>query len=918
MEMPATNKGCGPAHEQSRPDLSESEQRLGRLSALISDIAYSCEADAAGDYSINWIAGAWERVCGYSAAEVMGRGCWMFLVNEADLGLFRENVIGLEAGQHAACELRLRHGNGSTVWVASYAECWPGPEPGGDILYGVLVDVTPRKQAEEALRQSEALLRIAGRTARFGGWSSDPSGTKVTWSDEVALIHDMEPGYCPTAEEAVRFYAQEWRGRIAHAFQECVRQGIPYDEEMEIVTARGRRLWVRTTGEAERDAAGVIIRAHGAFQDITERKQAQQGLVQSQAMLKLVLDTIPQSVYWKDLEGQYLGCNRAFAIAVGLKESVEIVGKDDHDLPWGQDQAEAYRADDLEVMRSRSPKLQITEPLRQADGRELWISTSKVPLADAAGRVFGLLGVYQDITEQRRTEAALRASEDTFRSIVESSPMGIHLYRLGPADRLVLEASNPAADRLTGADNSKLVGKTIEEAFPALAGTEIPERYRRAARYGESWQSELVRYEHGGISGAFAVHAFQITAGRMAVLFEEISARKRQEEENVKLQSQLAQSHKMESVGRLAGGVAHDFNNMLGAILGNVSFALQELPPGSQLREYLEEIEKCAQRSADLTRQLLAFARKQTVAPKVLDLNSTVEGMLKMLRRLIGEDIELMWAPGSELWPVKIDPSQIDQILANLCVNARDAIHGVGRVSLETKNSTVDQSFATSHAGLVPGDYVMLVVRDNGSGMEKDVLAHLFEPFFTTKGPGEGTGLGLATVYGIVRQNQGSILVFSEPGHGSTFTIYLPRYLGKGAELQRVLPPAAPARGQETILLVEDEPALLQVGRRLLESLGYTVIAASTPGEAIRLAEEYRGEIHLLVTDVIMPEMNGRDLAKQLLSLYPGLKRLFTSGYTAEVIAHHGRLGEGIHFLQKPFTLQMLADKVRQTLAAGV
>ena len=270
--------------------------------------------------------------------------------------------------------------------------------------------------------------------------------------------------------------------------------------------------------------------------------------------------------------------------------------------------------------------------------------------------------------------------------------------------------------------------------------------------------------------------------------------------------------------------------------------------------------------------------------------------------------------PGANLWPVKIDPSQIDQILANLCVNARDAIAGVGKVTIETTNIAFDEGYCADHAGFVPGEYVLLAVSDNGCGMDKETLAKLFEPFFTTKEMGKGTGLGLATVYGIVKQNNGFINVYSEPDQGTTFKIYLPRLRGKAEEM-RTEGAAGPAmRGQETILLVEDEPAMLELTRTLLEMQGYTVLAASTPGEAIRLAREHAGEIHLLITDVVMPEMNGRDLAKNLLSLYPNLKRLFMSGYTANVIAHHGVLDEGVHFIQKPFSRKDLAAKVREAL----
>jgi two-component system cell cycle sensor histidine kinase/response regulator CckA len=336
--------------------------------------------------------------------------------------------------------------------------------------------------------------------------------------------------------------------------------------------------------------------------------------------------------------------------------------------------------------------------------------------------------------------------------------------------------------------------------------------------------------------------------------------------------------------------------------------------PAQPLFADLQEIQKAARRSADLTRQLLAFARKQTIAPKVLDLNETVESMLKMLRRLIGENIDLSWLPGNNLWPVKVDPSQIDQILANLCVNARDAIAGVGKVTIETKDSTFDETTCAAHAGFVPGEYVRLTVSDNGCGMDTETRAHIFEPFFTTKGVGEGTGLGLSTVYGIVKQNNGYIDVDSAPGQGTIFKIYLPRHAGQVVEDRKAASAEIPKGSGETVLLVEDEPAILNIAKRMLELLGYSVLAAHRPAEAIRLAEAHVGEIHLLMTDVVMPEMNGRDLAKTLLSPYPRLTALFMSGYTADVIAHRGVLDEGVCFIQKPFSIKDLAAKIRQAL----
>jgi len=398
------------------------------------------------------------------------------------------------------------------------------------------------------------------------------------------------------------------------------------------------------------------------------------------------------------------------------------------------------------------------------------------------------------------------------------------------------------------------------------------------------------------------------------VEFRDLTEQKQAEAEKEKLQAQLLQAQKMESVGRLAGGVAHDFNNMLNIILGNTEMAIEDMAPDDPVHKNLGEILSAAKRSADITRQLLAFSRQQIIAPKVLDLNDTIESMLNMLRRLIGEDIDLAWRPGANIRQVRMDPSQIDQILANLCVNARDAIANVGKITMETGNTTFDSDYCATHSGFVAGDFVVLAVSDDGCGMDQETISKMFEPFFSTKDIGKGTGLGLATVYGIVKQNHGFINVYSEPDQGTTFRIYLPQYGAETDNPEKKTADKIDLGKNETILLVEDELSILRMTRMMLERMGYTILAAGTPGEAISLAQEHAGEIHMLMTDVVMPEMNGRDLAKTLLSLYPNLKRLFMSGYTANVIAHHGVLDKGVQFIQKPFSKQDLAIKIREVL----
>ncbi|GFO70055.1 hypothetical protein GMLC_36340 [Geomonas limicola] len=522
-----------------------------------------------------------------------------------------------------------------------------------------------------------------------------------------------------------------------------------------------------------------------------------------------------------------------------------------------------------------------------------------------------LLVVASDISERKRSEALLRESEDRLRSILKTAIDGFWI--LDPQGR-VLEV-NDSYCRMSGYAKEELLGEQIGLVEDVELAEETTAHIRRLKDLGKE-RFETRHRRKDGSSFEVEVSVQYLPSGMFVAFIRDLSQRKTDEAERRRLEEQLQQSLKMESVGRLAGGVAHDFNNMLSVIIGHANLALMRLEKGDgqKLRSDLDQIGKAAERSAGLTRQLLAFARKQTIAPKSLDMNLAVKGMLGMLRRIIGENIELSWNPAAGLWPVKMDPSQLDQVLANLCVNARDAIRDVGRIVIEVANRSFDGNYRATHLEVLGTDYVLLTVRDDGCGMDPETLPHIFEPFFTTKALGEGTGLGLATVYGIVKQNDGFIDVASEPGVGTTFSIYLPRHLEAGESLALPERERVAEGGDETILLVEDEPAILDMATQILAGQGYRVLTAQAPGEAIALMLEHRGVVDLLVTDVVMPEMNGRDLAQSLKKLNPELRCLFISGYTADIIAPHGLLEPGVCFLEKPFNLGDLAAKVREVL----
>lgn len=518
----------------------------------------------------------------------------------------------------------------------------------------------------------------------------------------------------------------------------------------------------------------------------------------------------------------------------------------------------------------------------------------------------GLAVTVQDISKRKQSEEALRQALRLNQLIISSVQEGIVVYD----SDLYCRVWNPFMEKITGIKSADAVGKMPQDVFPFL---------------GEI--GELDRL-HKVIAGEFVENIeikFQMTDTEKTIWASEICSpildrtgdiigiiqTMRDITEHRKTEMQFQQAQKMESVGRLAGGVAHDFNNMLTIISGNAELALMKADRTSPLYHNLEEILKAADHSAEITRQLLTFSRQQAVEPKILDLNVTVSGMLKMLRRLIGEDIDLVWKPGDKLLRIKIDPTQLDQIMANLCVNARDAISGVGKVDIKTENFTIDKTGWDEHTDVSPGEYVVLSVSDNGSGIPKDVITHIYEPFYTTKGIGKGTGLGLATVYGIVNQNGGQIKVYSEPDQGTIFRIYLP---GVTDSVPTEVEKPAIIGGNETILLVEDEPAIMNLGTTMLSTLGYKVLPANSPDEAKQLAEGNQGRIDLLVTDIIMPGMNGHDLSKILLLANPNMRCLFMSGYTADVIFDRGDIDKNMSFLQKPFNMYSLSAKVREAL----
>jgi two-component system, cell cycle sensor histidine kinase and response regulator CckA len=553
------------------------------------------------------------------------------------------------------------------------------------------------------------------------------------------------------------------------------------------------------------------------------------------------------------------------------------------------------------------------------DGGSRWVEINARAVTGADGGILYYEGSLQDIEDRRLAEEALRETTQTLQTIIEASPLAIVV--LDPAGRVTLW--NPAAERMFGWSEEEAVGRP--NPIVPEENREESRRLRERVLGGETITgADIRRRKKDGSSIDINVFAAPLRdetgfiRGIMSVI-EDVTERRQAEEERRSLEEQLRHAQRLEAVGRLAGGIAHDFNNFLTVIEGYCGLLLLRMSDAAPERKEVDGIRKAGDRAAALVRQLLAFGRRQVLQPKALCLNHVVSGMVPMLRRLIGEDIEILTALDPGIWTVKADPGQIEQVLMNLAVNARDAMPGAGTLILETANIRLDSARACGRFTVRAGSYAMLAVSDTGCGMDEETQSHLFEPFFTTKESGKGTGLGLATAYGIVKQSGGYIIAYSEPGRGATFKIYLPRSADEGNEAEPAAEETAmslPARGTETVLVVEDEDAVRDLVCEILSRRGYAVVTACDGDAALRLSERHSGTIHLLVTDVVMPRMSGPELAGRLLAQRREMKVLYTSGYTDNALVRRDILGRGVHFLHKPFSSDLLARRVREALDA--
>ncbi len=934
----------------------------------------------------------------------------------------------LQPEGHFEFQHRILRQDGGTTHVKGLAEL--AEIDGMRQLTGVVQDVTDQEITAAALSRSQSLSRIAGRAASLGGWRVDPKEGITEWSEETAAIHEVEGvSRRYTVDEGIGFYAPEYRDVIARVFARCAEDGTPFDEILQIITAKGNRRWVRSIGEAERGPEGEVIAVQGAFQDITEQISARQAYEELTQRLRLTLENMHDPFMLLDRELRFVFLNSAAEDALGQprelllgnaidpvfpfedtvvfqehyrqalkqQESVHFSRHfrplntffrvDAHPVPEGlavyfrditEEQARTEQLRLLEAAVSQqSDMLMITEavpidgpegprivyvndaftrrsgysrdevigatprllqgprtdraaldrikaalraqvPVREEvvnytkQGDPYWLEIDIVPLTDEAGEPTHFVAVERDVTERRLMEEATRLSNERFHLVARATNDVIWDWDL----EVGLVWWNDSMETVFGHDRAQL-----EPGRDSWSNRIHPDdREAVLARIhavidgdGHTWTDEY-RFLHADgshrtvVDRGFLLRDSDGRTHRMLGSMQDITEQRRTMEE-------LRQAQKLEVVGQLTGGVAHDFNNLLTVIMGNAELLVEELAGNPRARVLAEMTSNAASRGAELTSRLLAFARRQPLQPRVLNLNRLLPAMENLLRRTLPESIEIELVQAGGLWSTEVDPGQLESAILNLALNARDAMPGGGKLTIETGNAMLDDSYAEQHHDVRAGQYMLLSLSDTGVGMSDGVARQAFEPFFTTKKAGMGSGLGLSMVYGFVKQSGGHIKLYTELGEGTTIRLYFPRSQARAeTSISRQL--STPVNGgREHILVVEDDVLVREHVVTLLQGLGYRVTSAESGQQALAVIAE-NADIDLLFTDVVMPGgINGRQLADRASTLRPELKILFTSGYTENAIVHHGRLDPGVQLLSKPYRRQELATKVRKVLA---
>jgi two-component system cell cycle sensor histidine kinase/response regulator CckA len=782
------------------------------------------------------------------------------------------------------------------------------------IIQGIFRDITQYKRAEEELKESEEQFRsVTEQSPNMIFINKKGRVVYVNERSEMVMGYRREEFYSPDFD-FLALIAPEYRELVKANFSNYIKdeETPPYGctlltkEDKRIEAILATRL-IRYRGES------AIL---GIVTDIAEHKRAEEVLTREHNLLRTVIDNLPNYIYIKDKDGQYIVSNKAHARFLGKETPEEVIGKTVFEL-FPREMAERYAADDQKILQTGQPLLNRQEQSIDQKGDKVWNLTTKVPLQDSDGKVLGLVGIARDITDRKKVEEALRESEERYRTLVQNVPVAVYRTIPGPRGKFLM--GNPTCLKIFGLDSEEELKKidvadvymNPEErkvfsdnllAKGSFEGVELALRRKDGTPFWGSVTARVV-YDENGEDPYFDTTIIDITE------------RKKAEEEKEKIQAELLQVQKMEAIGMLAGGVAHDFNNLLTIIQGCTELAMEKVNEPVPLYRDLNQIRLAAMRAASLTRQLLLFSRRHPIEPTPLNINRTIDSLLKMLNRVIGEDIAINTDLEPDLWTVWADAGNIEQVIMNLAVNAKDAMPKGGRLTIKTKNVTLEEEYHKVIPEARPGKFACLSVEDTGFGMDKEIIPRIFEPFFSTKGSGKRIGLGLSAVYGIVKQHEGWINVYSEPGRGSTFKVYLPAFSVKPEDETKKTISLQELKGRgERILLVEDEEGVRELGTRVLRANGYVVFEAANAKEAIDIFEREVGKFHLIFCDVVLPDKNSFQLVDQLLCRKPELRVLLSSGYVDQKsqlpIIHE----MGFRFLQKPYALSDLLRTVREVI----
>jgi two-component system, cell cycle sensor histidine kinase and response regulator CckA len=843
------------------------------------------------------------RMLGYSKDELLSMG-FAEVTHPDDLSASKDWVDKLLAGVETTMDLDKRYigKTGQVVW--GIVRAFLLRDGDGNPLFFIthIQDITERKRAEQAILAERDFSDAALNSLPGMFYLFDQTGRLLRWNRNLERVSEFSSEEI-SGMSPLDFFVGSDKTLIEERIREVFSKGASY-AEANLVSKSGKQTPYYFTGQTIHVEGSTCLIGTGT--DVTERKRVERQIADTLAFIQKMIESSPVGIITYNANGDTVWTNEATARIIG--------GTMEQTKAQNFRRIETWKRSGLlnaaETALATGTEQQLDTHVTTTFGKEIWLSSRFIPYVFEGQQ--HLLGMYSDITERVQMEEALFYSEKQFRNLLENVQLvAVMLDRNGN-----ITYCNSYLLGLTGWSTEEILGKSWFDLFlpeetrenvrsifkTGIAQGLLPIKHendivaRNGARRLIVWNNSVLYDRHGDVTGVASI-GIDVTEHRS-------------------LEEQLRQSQKMDAVGRLAGGIAHDFNNLLTVIIGYGELLLSKIEKDNPLNLEAGEIRKAALKAASLTSQLLAFSRRQILSPKVLDLNSIVTDVENMLHRLIEEHINLALNLCEDLWKVKADRSRIEQVIVNLAINAKDAMPKGGTLTIETRNIQIDDMAAKISPDIGPGAYAVLSIKDTGHGMDRETMARIFEPFFTTKGVGKGTGLGLATVYGIVAQSGGHIHVDSEPGHGTTFSIYLPR----AQEAPSAPKEAAPAEmntvpaGTKTILLVEDSDIVRKLTHDILEINGYAVLEASSPEDAIRLCESHEGEIHLLLTDVVMPGMSGRDLSGRLQPVRPGMKVLYMSGYTNDAIVVHGILNDGIHFIQKPFSPASMAQKILEVL----